>query len=166
MYVNLSSRQFRHPRLAQNVARTLLETELEPSTLGLEITESSIVEDTPSTVTMLRQLKQLGTKLVIDDFGTGYSSLSYLKRLPVDFLKIDRSFVDRLGEDSRDKKIVSAIVGLAHALNLKVVAEGVENVGQLAQLRELESDLAQGYHFSKPLPGESASALLASNVRG
>ena len=165
IFVNISSRQFWHPELVQDVSRTLQKAKLKPNTLSLEITESSMMEDTPSTLVALHQLKRLGVKVAIDDFGTGYSSLSYLRRLPVDFLKVDRSFVSGLGKNSEDREILSAIVRLAHALRLKVVAEGVENAEQLAHLRELGSDLAQGYHFSRPLPDGMVSVLLANGTR-
>jgi EAL domain-containing protein (putative c-di-GMP-specific phosphodiesterase class I) len=119
------------------------------------------MENTPSGVAILKQLKELGIKLAIDDFGTGYSSLSYLKRLPVDLLKIDGSFVDGLGRDPEDRSIVSAVIDLAHTLGLQVVAEGVEIADQLAHLRETGYELAQENYFSKPLPGEAAGTLLA-----
>lgn len=154
--VNLSAKQFRYPALARDVERILHETGLDPLTLYLELTESVVMEDAPGTADTLRQLKDLGIKLVIDDFGAGYSSLTYLKHLPVDFLKIDRSFVAGLEEEgSVDGEIIAAIIQLAHALGLRVVAEGVENAGQLYRLQELGCDLAQGYYFSRPLPAEA-----------
>ena len=158
--VNLSARQFRDPGLLEDVARVLGETGLHPGALTLEITEGVLTEDTPVVLATVQYLKLLGVKLAIDDFGTGYSSLAYLKRFPVDYLKIDGSFVAGLGEDAKDETIVSGTVGLAHGLGLKVVAEGVETEGQLERLREMECDVAQGYLFSRPLPGEAASALL------
>ena len=120
------------------------------------------MEDFEDTATILKALKELGVRLEIDDFGTGYSSLAYLKRFPVDVLKIDRSFVGGLGQDARNEALVSGIIGLAHALGLKVTAEGVETGEHLARLREMRCDLAQGYHCSKPLPSEEAGALLAN----
>jgi EAL domain-containing protein (putative c-di-GMP-specific phosphodiesterase class I) len=122
------------------------------------------MENTPSGVAILKQLKELGIKLAIDDFGTGYSSLSYLKRLPVDLLKIDGSFVDGLGRDPEDRSIVSAVIDLAHTLGLQVVAEGVEIADQLAHLRETGYELAQENYFWKPLPGEAAGTLLADGL--
>lgn len=160
MSVNLSSRQFQHPKLAQDVARVLQETGIEGCALCLEITESVVMEDAPHTATTLRELKDLGVQFAIDDFGTGYSSLSYLKRFPVDYLKIDRSFVAELEEESGDVALVSGIIALAHTLKIRVVAEGVESAGQAAQLRELGCDLAQGNYFSSPLPSAAASDLL------
>jgi diguanylate cyclase (GGDEF)-like protein len=162
--VNVSGRQLRHPELVKDVGRVLQETGLEPGSLGLEITESVLVEDELSTLATLRELKCLGIKLMIDDFGTGYSSLSYLKRLPADFLKIDRSFIERLGEDPKDEGIVSAVIELARVLGMEAIAEGVENAEQAAHLRELGCHFAQGNLFSKPLPAEGVGALLATGL--
>ncbi len=160
--VNLSGRQLRHPELCQDVGRILRETGLESGSLHLEITEGVLIEDDPSTLATFRELKSLGVKLMLDDFGTGYSSLSYLKRLPVDFLKIDRSFVEGLGKDSKDKGIVSTVIDLARVLGMGEIAEGIETAEQAACLRELGSRFAQGYLFSKPLPAQAAGALLAT----
>ena len=160
--VNLSGRQLRHPELVKDVGRALQETGLEPENLDLEITESVLIEDQLSNLTTLRELKRLGVKLIIDDFGTDYSSLSYLKRLPADFLKIDRSFIGGLGEDPKDEGIVSAVIDLARVLGMEEIAEGVETIEQAAYLRELGCRFAQGYLFSKPLPAEEIGALLAT----
>jgi diguanylate cyclase (GGDEF)-like protein len=146
--VNLSVRQLRQTDF---VAEILDETGLDPGSLVLEITEDAVMEDAQSAIGTPKRLKSSGTKLSIDDFGTGYSSLSYLRRLPVDYLKIDRSFVERLGEDRRNAEIVSGTITLAHTLGLEAVAEGVENAVQLERLREMGCDLAQGNHFSRPL---------------
>ena len=161
MCVNVSGRQFRYPRLAQDVAQVLRQTRLEPGSLDLEITENVLVEDFRSNVATLRRLKRLGVKLIIDDFGTGYSSLSYLKRLPLDFLKIDRSFVEGLEKDPKDEGIVSAVIDLAQVLGMEAIAEGVESAEQAARPRQLGCHLAQGYRFSRPLPPEVAGELLA-----
>jgi EAL domain-containing protein (putative c-di-GMP-specific phosphodiesterase class I) len=161
--VNLSARQFQHTNLAKEVAEVLRETGLEQRHLELEITESTVMDDAQSTISTLRELRDLGVRLSIDDFGTGYSSLSYLKRFPIDFLKIDRSFVDGLSKDPEDAVIVSGIITLAHTLGMQVIAEGVESAEQLAQLRGLGCDLAQGNYFSEHLPAEAVSALLATN---
>jgi diguanylate cyclase (GGDEF)-like protein/PAS domain S-box-containing protein len=161
--VNLSARQFQRSNLAQEVAEVLRDTGLEQRYLELEITESVVMEDARSTISTLWELKDLGVGLMIDDFGTGYSSLSYLKRFPIDRLKIDRSFVDRLRKDPEDAVIVSAIITLAHTLGMRVIAEGVDSAEQLAQLRGLGCDLAQGNYFSEPLVAEAASALVAAN---
>jgi diguanylate cyclase (GGDEF)-like protein len=163
MSVNLSTREFFRPEL---VAKVLSETEFEPTNLQLEILEGAMANDGACSATgTLLDLKNMGVKLAIDDFGMGYSSLSYLKRFPVDFLKIDRSFVRGLGHNpnngaSKDAEIVKAMIDLTHALGLKVIAEGVETAGQLVRLRKMGCDLAQGNYFSEPLPGEGMSALL------
>ncbi|MDP9476155.1 MAG: EAL domain-containing protein [Actinomycetota bacterium] len=164
MGVNLSALQLREPGLLEDAARVLAETGLDPATLVLEITEGILTEDTPVVLATLRYLKLLGARLAVDDFGTGYSSLAYLKRFPVDYLKIDRSFVSGLGRDRRDEGLVSAIVELARALGLETTAEGVETEGQLGRLHALGCGLAQGFYFSKPLPGGAASALLSASA--
>jgi EAL domain-containing protein (putative c-di-GMP-specific phosphodiesterase class I) len=162
MSVNFSASQFsRQPDLIPTV---LNETELEPSALQLEITERAVMDNAEYSIGKLKKLKELGVSFAIDDYGMGYSCLYYLKRMPVDFLKIDRSFIVGLGQDPGDKAIVFGTIGLAHALGLKVVAEGVETEEQLAKLKEVGCDLAQGYHFAKPLPGEEAERLLIESV--
>ena len=160
--VNLSPRQFFQPEL---IAEILGETEMYPGSLQLEITEGTMTSNgTYSANSTLRNLKNLGIQLAVDDFGKGYSSLSYLKRFPVDILKIDRSFIAGLGQDtcgaSKDEEIVSAMIDLTHALGLEAVAEGVETSAQLAQLRNMRCDLAQGNHFSEPLPSEALAGIL------
>ncbi|MGN2392485.1 bifunctional diguanylate cyclase/phosphodiesterase [Pelomicrobium sp. G1] len=157
--VNLSVGQFvRHADLPRAVTRALRDARLDPGQLELEITESLLVQNTEEHVATLQKLGRLGTSISVDDFGTGYSSLSYLKRLPIDALKIDRSFVRDLEADPDDAAIVRAVVALARSLRLKVVAEGVETQGQLDALRRLECDLYQGYLFSKPLPATEFEA--------
>jgi diguanylate cyclase (GGDEF)-like protein/PAS domain S-box-containing protein len=163
--VNLSARQLQQANLVDVIAHILRTTGLDPCQLHLEITESVVMHDAPSTVTLLQALKDLGVQLAIDDFGTGYSSLSYLKRFPVDYVKIDRSFVERLGEDADDTMIVEAMIKLAHALRLEVLAEGVETAAQLTHLKALGCDLVQGYYIAPPLPHATAGALLAQNPR-
>ncbi len=162
--VNLSAKQFQYPQLVKEVAEILSESGLEPQALDLEITESAVMDSAEDAVNQLKKLKEIGVRLAIDDFGTGYSSMNYLKQFPLDVLKIDRSFVEGLGRDPEAAPIVSAIIRLARALNLEVVAEGVETADQLEHLRELGSDLAQGYYFAKPLPSEAASVLLRRNL--
>ena len=162
--VNLSARQFHQPDLAGEVAEVLEETGLDPSCLELEITEGVLMEDAPSTIATLEKLKARGVEVAIDDFGTGYSSLSYLKHFPVDTLKIDQSFIGELDTDLEDEILVSGMIGLAHALGIKVVAEGVETEEQLARVRKMGCELAQGYHFSRPLPSEAATSLLAKGT--
>ncbi|MDB9513956.1 EAL domain-containing protein [Kamptonema animale CS-326] len=159
--VNLSGRQFAQPDLIEQIKQVLEETGLDGQYLKLEITESVVMEDGESAVTMLSQLRDLGIHLCIDDFGTGYSSLSYLHRFPINTLKIDRSFVSRMGVDGDNSEIVRAIVMLAHSLGMDVVAEGVETSHHLAQLRSLGCEFGQGYFFSKPVNSEVATALLS-----
>lgn len=155
MSVNFSPRQFQQPGLVEQVRRALNETGLDPRYLEMELTESSIMKDAQLTVRTLRQLKETGVQVSIDDFGTGYSSLSYLKRFPVDILKIDISFVRNSTTDPKDAAIVRAIITLAHSLNLKVIAEGVETEEQLRFLRSLGCDEVQGYLFGMPLPAQA-----------
>ncbi|MDP9479163.1 MAG: EAL domain-containing protein [Actinomycetota bacterium] len=160
--VNLSARQLSHPGLTADVGEALAETGLEPELLTLEVTESVLVDEAGRHADALRSLRNLGVRLAIDDFGTGYSSLSYLKRLPASVLKLDGSFVEGIGEGAEeDEVLLPGVIGIAHGLGLTVCAEGVETAGQEARLRELGCDLAQGNHFSRPLPGEEASRLLS-----
>jgi diguanylate cyclase (GGDEF)-like protein/PAS domain S-box-containing protein len=161
--VNISPRQLRHPSLVADVARTLHEMQIDPGDLTLEITESALVENAEETIRVLHQLKAVGVKLAIDDFGTGYSSLSYLRRLPVDTLKIDRSFVNGLGENERDDAIVRGILELAGTLQLTTTAEGIETDIQLATVRRLGGTSGQGFLFARPLTPEDIDQLLACN---
>ena len=154
MAVNLSPRQFIGEELLRSVADALGDFELEPSALNLEITESMVMHDAEQAIAILQQLKLMGVGIAIDDFGTGHSSLSYLKRFPIDELKIDRSFVGDITTDPNGPPIVSAIVAMAHRLNLRVVAEGVETPQQLEFLRGQACDQAQGYLFGRPAPAE------------
>jgi EAL domain-containing protein (putative c-di-GMP-specific phosphodiesterase class I) len=160
IHVNLSGKQFLQPDLVTHVADVLRETAMPPELLNLEITESSIVSNPDTATAILAQLKALGVKISIDDFGTGYSSLSYLHQFPLDTLKIDRSFVRAMTPDHAG--IVRTIVGLAHAMRLQVVAEGVETPTQLAQLSELGCEFSQGYLFAPALEAPRASVILAS----
>jgi EAL domain-containing protein (putative c-di-GMP-specific phosphodiesterase class I) len=161
MCVNFSASQFTYQ--ADLVPKVLSETGLDPECLRLEITERAVMDDAEFSMGKLQRLKALGISFAIDDFGTGYSCLYYLKRMPVDSLKIDGSFVAGLGKDPGDDAIVSGTIDLAHALGLKVVAEGVETAEQAARLEELNCDLAQGHYFSKPLSVEEASDLLKND---
>jgi len=158
--VNLSARQFQQQNLSEMVVRILQETGLHAHDLELELTESSIMKNAESAVRTLGELKAMGVKIAIDDFGTGYSSLGYLKRLPIDTLKIDRSFVRDVTADPDDAALVMAIITLAHNLRLKVVAEGVDSEEQVSFLHLLRCDEWQGYLFSKPLPVEAFEELL------
>ena len=159
--VNLSGKQFTQPDLIEQVNTTLRQTGLPPESLKLEITESTVMENTEKAIRMLDQLRALGVKLSIDDFGTGYSSLSYLHRFPIDTLKIDRSFVGQMDSSSENAEIVRTIVLLARNLGMDVVAEGVETQEQLMQLKEMGCETGQGYLFSKPVDAAAAEWLLS-----
>jgi EAL domain-containing protein (putative c-di-GMP-specific phosphodiesterase class I) len=158
--VNLSARQVTHRDLAGSVAEILERTGLHPSHLHLEITESILVEESAAATSTLEALSEIGVRLVLDDFGTGYSSLAYLNRFPIDALKIDRSFIEVLGAETEQTAIVEAIIGMARALSLDVIAEGVENDAQLSELRRLGCDYAQGHLFSMALPPDEVAGLL------
>ena len=160
VWVNLSAKQLEQPDLANEVAEIVRKTELNPSTLGLEITESVAMRDELHCAQTFRELADLGVQLAIDDFGTGYSSMSHLNLFPVGYVKIDRSFVRGLGKVANDEIVVSGIISLVEALRMEVIAEGVETPEQAARLREIGCRIAQGYYFSKPLPPQAASALL------
>ncbi|HEX7177127.1 MAG TPA: EAL domain-containing protein [Pyrinomonadaceae bacterium] len=159
--VNLSSKQFAQPNLIEQVDNILKRTSLNPRSLKLEITESAVMDNIDKTTEMLKQLRQLGVQLSIDDFGTGYSSLSYLHRFPIDTLKIDRSFVTRMVDNSENTEIVRTIVMLAQTLGMDVVAEGVETKEQLALLRQLGCEYGQGYYFSKPVTAAEAERIIS-----
>jgi diguanylate cyclase (GGDEF)-like protein len=159
MSVNLSARQFAQPDLVDQVREILAETGLEPSTLEIEITESALMDQTETGIRTLRQLRELGVRLVLDDFGTGYSSLSYLKHLPLDTIKIDRSFVAGMGDDI-DRAIIDAVISLAHGLRITTVAEGIETEEQFERLRAMGCDVGQGYLFARPMPAAQAGRLL------
>ena len=163
--VNLSRRQLSDQHLVEDVARILDETGIDPALVDLEITESVLMDDVDTAHRALSRLHGLGVKLVVDDFGTGYSSLSYLQRFPVDLLKIDRSFVAGLGVNRGDTAIVTAVLSLAHALDMAVIAEGVETADQLAELRRLGCDMAQGFYLARPQPEHAVAALLAEDRR-
>jgi len=150
--VNLSARQFSDRQLLSKVGKVLDQTGLHSSFLEMEITESIIMNDIETTITLLERLSEMGMDLAIDDFGTGYSSLSYLKRFPINKLKIDKSFIDDVIKSEDDAKIVAAIIGLSHNLSLKVICEGVEDSDQHNWLRKHKCNEIQGYYFSKPLP--------------
>ncbi|MGH1365262.1 MAG: putative bifunctional diguanylate cyclase/phosphodiesterase [Calditrichia bacterium] len=158
--VNLSNKQFRNDNLHKMILEVLSKTDLDPQLLGLEVTESSAMRDVEYTIDILNKLKESGIRISIDDFGTGYSSLSYLKKLPIDILKIDRSFIENVPQDNENKSITSAIIFLAHNLGMKVVAEGVENQKQLSFLRSMRCDYIQGFMFSKPIPFDELKKLL------
>ena len=161
--VNLSGKQLQRPNLVERIAEILKETELDGQFLKLEITESILMDNLEVTTNILLALREKKIQLSIDDFGTGYSSLSYLHRFPVDTLKIDRSFIDRIQSNQDNSAIVKAIITLAHLLNMDVIAEGIETNSQLAQLKLLKCEHGQGYYFAKPLTKEEAEELIASS---
>jgi EAL domain-containing protein (putative c-di-GMP-specific phosphodiesterase class I) len=163
--VNLSPRQLNRPQLATEVAQVLVDAKLDASLLELEITESGVMHNPNRAAALLQELRQLGVSLAIDDFGTGYSSLSYLQRFPLSVLKIDRSFIKDLPGDEDAASLTAGIIGLAHRLRMKVVAEGVETVEQLAYLRSNACDEIQGYYLSKPIAAEDISRFLAVDLR-
>ncbi len=163
--VNLSLRQFQHPGLVEDVARVLRETGLEPGNLALEITESVAMHDEEATIITLEELKSLGVWLVIDDFGTGNSPLSYLtSQFKMDHLKIDGSFIRKFVEDSDDSAIITGLIDFAHAVSLRVIAEGVETAVQLKRLKEMGCEFVQGNYIAKPLAPAEASELLAGKA--
>ncbi len=164
--VNLSARQFLRGDLVEKIASALNVSGMQPEYLELELTESMLMQNVENTVSTLHEIKRMGVRLSIDDFGTGYSSLSYLKRFPLDILKIDRSFVTDLGTESDNGEIARAIIAMAHALNLEVVAEGVENRQQFDFMRDFQCNYIQGYFFSKPVSGEDLVKLLSSKALG
>jgi EAL domain-containing protein (putative c-di-GMP-specific phosphodiesterase class I) len=159
--VNLSSLQLQGPRPIWELVRDILrETGMQPQQLALEITETTLVKNAKEQAGALQHLRDDGVHIEIDDFGTGYSSLSYLRQLPVDTIKIDRSFISQIDTSASDESIVSTILALAHGLGLEVVAEGVETAEQLQVLARHGCEFAQGYYFSRPLPPGKCRALL------
>jgi predicted signal transduction protein with EAL and GGDEF domain len=158
--VNVSSRQLMHGLSGETIARQLEESGLAPASLTLEITESLFIGDSPEAIAWLGDIRELGVSLSIDDFGTGFSSLSYLKNIPADFVKIDRSFIIGLTENSEDRAMVKAIVSLAHAMGFQTVVEGVETAEQLEFLKPLGCGYVQGFYYSKPLSAVEFGELL------
>jgi EAL domain-containing protein (putative c-di-GMP-specific phosphodiesterase class I) len=162
--VNLSARQFEHQQMADVVARILRRTGLEPAALELELTESVALADPAAITSTLQQFRDLGVSCSIDDFGTGYNGLSYLSRLPIDTLKIDKSFIDQIARGEDESRIVAAIIALAHGLRMTVIAEGVETSEQLDFLHANGCDELQGFLFSRPLPAAEFRQLLNNPV--
>jgi diguanylate cyclase (GGDEF)-like protein/PAS domain S-box-containing protein len=162
MAVNLSARQLQRPEIVGEIAATLMETQLDPSSLVLEITESVMMQDMELSIQRLAELKELGVQLAVDDFGTGYSSLNYIRRFPVDILKVDKSFVDGVNDGGEESALTAAIIELAGILRLRPVAEGIERADQLEKLLDLRCDLGQGYYFAKPLPLQAVDELLTT----
>ena len=157
--INLSARQFKDANLVSTLDKIIKQTGVEPKRLHLELTESMLMGHVEAAILQLHQLKALGVSISIDDFGTGYSSLSYLKRFPVDILKVDRSFVKDIPQDSNDMEITAAIIAMAQKLKLNVVAEGVETIEQIEFLQNNNCYIVQGYYYSKPIPEEELPTL-------
>ena len=164
MAVNVSAMEFREERFLGNLFQTLDETGLDPRLLEVELTENLLVRHAESAAAILDALRQRGVQVALDDFGTGYSSLSYLRKFPLDAIKIDQSFVRQISAASEDTAIVTAVIGLARGLRLRVVAEGVETPEQVEFLRRHHCDEAQGYHFSRPLPADRFAELLGAGA--
>ena len=162
MSVNLSARQLQRPEIVDDVAASLMQSDLDPSRLVLEITESVMMQDIELSIQRLTELKALGVRLAVDDFGTGYSSLNYIRRFPVDILKVDKSFVDGVNRGGEESALSAAIIELAGILKLRPVAEGIERADQLEKLLALACDLGQGYYFARPLPIEAVTELLSA----
>ena len=163
--VNISAHQLRYSHMRETVSAVLEETGYPAKWLELELTEGTLMQHELESVAILQSLRDLGVSLSIDDFGTGYSSLAYLRLFPVDSLKIDKQFIDDIPNDKNDMEITSAIVALAHAMNLKVLAEGVETLAQLEFLKKLGCDTYQGYYHSQPMPGDEFELLLRQEVQ-
>jgi EAL domain-containing protein (putative c-di-GMP-specific phosphodiesterase class I) len=161
--VNISAQQFHKQNLETLISQVLVETGLPPSALELELTESTIMQEPAKATIILNNLKALGITISIDDFGTGFSSLSYLKQFPIDILKIDKSFIMNLEWDDANASIATAVVSLAHSLNLKVVAEGIETSKQLNFLKGIACDFGQGYLISRPVEVAEAISIVKEN---
>ena len=162
--VNVSGRQILMPDLVEQISDVLDATGLDPRALRLELTESVLVENEAAAARCLTRLRQLGLKLVIDDFGTGYSSLSYLHRMPIDLLKIDASFVQTMGVDEKNRRIVETILALGKNLGVEVIAEGVETAAQAQALQRMGCGLVQGHLFSEAVDIDAATAMLAKEI--
>ena len=152
MAVNLSARQLQWPGIVLEIKKALRENHIPPASLTLEVTESAMMQNIDHSVSRLHQLKALGTRIAIDDFGAGYSSLNYIRRFPLDILKIDKAFVDRIDEGGEETALAASIIQMAKTLHLRPVAEGVERRQQFERLQQLRCETAQGYYFGKPAP--------------
>jgi len=158
--VNVSALQFNRIDFADSVAKILSETGADPTLVELELTDGLVMNNVEDSSRQMKSLKLLGIQIAVDDFGTGYSSLSYLHRLPIDTLKIDRSFVEKIADAAGTRPIVETIMSLARSLGMRTVAEGVETQAQLEIIRELDCDLMQGFLFSRPIAGSEVLELL------
>lgn len=163
--VNLSMRQLKGNSFINFIKKTLKDSKLDPRWLEFEITESMVMENFEETENLLEKIRNLGIDISLDDFGTGYSSLNYLKSLPINCIKIDKSFIDEILTDEKQNFISSALINLAHGINLKVIAEGVETLEQFKMLKIYRCDTIQGYFFSKPVPGEEFEEMLKNNKK-
>ncbi|MEQ8937249.1 MAG: EAL domain-containing protein, partial [Gammaproteobacteria bacterium] len=161
--INISSEQFREQKFYDNVVHILEDTDVDPHSLEFEITESIYSDNHEKMTRLLNDLKEYGISICMDDFGTGYSSMTYLQQIPVNKLKIDKGFIDKINQDKGSSSIVKAIITLAHSLELKVVAEGVETGEQYAYLGEVSCDEAQGYHICYPLPADELIEFITRN---
>jgi diguanylate cyclase (GGDEF)-like protein len=164
MAVNVSAMEFRAENFLENLFAVLAETGLDPKSLELELTESVLMKHAASAAAILQTLRESGIRVTVDDFGTGYSSLSYLRKFPVDALKIDQSFIRQISSAGNDTVIVKAVIGMGRSLKLRVIAEGVEKLEELAFLRAYRCDEAQGYYFSRPVPPQQFAMLLRSGI--
>ena len=164
--VNISARQLQRVEIVEEVRDALRSSGLDPGCLVLEITESLMIDDVELAIERLGALRALGVRVAVDDFGTGYSSLNYIRRLPIDFLKIDKQFIDSVDADDKDGKLTAAIIGLARVLDLGCVAEGVERPAQHQRLKELGCDYAQGFLLARPMSADALRELLGSDRAG
>jgi len=164
MAVNVSALEFRHEGFLDGLSAILAETNLDARSLELELTESVLMKHAASAASILQTLRERGMRVSVDDFGTGYSSLSYLRKLPVDAVKIDQSFVRQISTAGDDTTIVKAVIGMARGLKLRVIAEGVETLEEVAFLRAYRCEEAQGYYFSRPVPAQQFAMLLRNGI--
>jgi EAL domain-containing protein (putative c-di-GMP-specific phosphodiesterase class I) len=164
MAVNVSAIEFRHENFLTNVIQILTETGFDPRALVLELTESTLMKHADAAVAILKVLRESGVQVAVDDFGTGYSSLGYLRKFPLDALKIDQSFVRQISAAGEDTAIVTAVIGLAQSLKLRVIAEGVEELEELIFLRACHCEEAQGYYFSRPVVPQRFVELLRGGI--
>ena len=161
--INISSVDLQQPDFLENVKDILERTSINPNIVELEITETVLMQSLDNSIEVLNKLMEIGIRIALDDFGTGYSSLNYLRKIPISTLKIDKSFIDNIISNKKEEAIINNIIQMAHTMDLKVVAEGVEREEQLSILKERKCDYIQGYYFSKPLPAGEAEKLLVKN---
>ena len=162
--INISSVDLQQPDFLENIKDILKNTSINPNIVELEITETVLMQSLDSSINILKKLMDMGIRIALDDFGTGYSSLSYLRKIPISTLKIDKSFIDNITSNKKEESIINNIIQMAHSMDLKVVAEGVETKEQLSILKERNCDYIQGYYFSKPLPASEIEKLLNKKV--